>query len=93
MFGELGVCIVLIAVYVVDEEGKVRLCIEKDGKFWDAVIVKIFFCIIDMVLVIFKLEMEKCNYWVLKIGNLDSFRIGSFIFIYGFFCWGGVLVF
>ena len=90
--GELGVCTVLTAAHVVDEEGKVRLRTEKDGKFWDAATVKIFPSTIDMALVTFKPETEKCNYRALKIGNSDSLRIGSSIFIYGFPRRGGALV-
>ncbi|ABG51813.1 GUN4-like [Trichodesmium erythraeum IMS101] len=90
--GELGVCTVLTAAHVVDEEGKVRLRTEKDGKFWDAATVKIFPRTIDMALVTFKPETEKCNYRALKIGNSDSLRIGSSIFIYGFPRRGGALV-
>lgn len=45
-----------------------------------------FFGSIDLVLIIFKLYIKRCNYFVLKIGKLENLKIGSFIFVYGFFC-------
>lgn len=39
---------------------------------------------IDLVLVIFKFKEEKCNYLLLKIGNLDSVKICDYIFVFGY---------
>lgn len=52
MFGEKGVCIVFMAVYVVKKEGENLLKIN-DGKEWFVFKVEIFFNNIDLVLVSF----------------------------------------
>ena len=82
--GKPGVCSVLTAAHVVNKQGEIRLRTEKDRKFWDVARVEIFPNAIDLALVTFKPDTEKCNYPALKIGNSDSLRKGSSIFIYGF---------
>ncbi|MDE5117260.1 MAG: serine protease, partial [Trichodesmium sp. St2_bin2_1] len=44
---------------------------------------------IDLALVTFKPDRERCHYPALTIGNSESLRIGSSIFIYGFPSRGG----
>ncbi len=82
--GKPGVCSVLTAAHIVNKQGEIRLRTEKDRKFWDVARVEIFPNAIDLALVTFKPDTEKCNYPALKIGNSDSLRKGSSIFIYGF---------
>ena len=87
--GEPGVCSVLTTAHVVDKEAKIRLRTENDGKAWDVDTVKIFPSTIDLALVTFKPDRERCHYPALTIGNSESLRIGSSIFIYGFPSRGG----
>jgi hypothetical protein len=87
--GEPGVCSVLTTAHVVDKEAKIRLQTENDGKAWDVDTVKIFPSTIDLALVTFKPDRERCHYPALTIGNSESLRIGSSIFIYGFPSRGG----
>ena len=87
--GEPGVCRVLTAAHVVSKEAKIRLRTEKDGQLWDVARVEIFPNAIDLALVTFKPETERCNYPALTIGNSESLRKGSSIFIYGFPSRGG----
>ena len=82
--GKPGVCSVLTAAHVVNKQGEIRLRTQKDRKLWDVARVEIFPNAIDLALVTFKPDTEKCNYPALKIGNSDSLRKGSSIFIYGF---------
>ena len=89
MNGEPGVCSVLTTAHVVDKEAKIRLRTENDGKAWDVDTVKIFPSTIDLALVTFKPDRERCHYPALTIGNSESLRIGSSIFIYGFPSRGG----
>ena len=79
--GEPGVCSVLTTAHVVDKEAKIRLQTENDGKAWDVDTVKIFPSTIDLALVTFKPDRERCHYPALTIGNSESLRIGSSIFI------------
>ena len=87
--GEPGVCSVLTTAHVVDKEAKIRLQTENDGKAWDVDTVKIFPSTIDLALVTFKPDRERCHYPALTIGNSESLKIGSSIFIYGFPSRGG----
>ena len=87
--GEPGVCSVLTTAHVVDKEAKIRLRTENDGKAWDVDTVKIFPSTIDLALVTFKPDRERCHYPALTIGNSESLKIGSSIFIYGFPSRGG----
>ena len=82
--GKPGVCSVLTAAHVVNKQGEIRLRTQKDRKLWDVARVEIFPNAIDLALVTFKPDTQKCNYPALKIGNSDSLRKGSSIFIYGF---------
>ena len=82
--GKPGVCSVLTAAHIVNKQGEIRLRTQKDRKLWDVARVEIFPNAIDLALVTFKPDTEKCNYPALKIGNSDSLRKGSSIFIYGF---------
>ena len=90
--GEPGVCRVLTSAHVVNKEGNIRLRTEKDGKFWDVARVEIFPNTIDLALVTFEPDTERCNYPALTIGNSESLRKGSSIFIYGFPSRGGKLI-
>ena len=90
--GEPGVCRVLTSAHVVNKEGNIRLRTEKDGKFWDVARVEIFPSTIDLALVTFEPDTERCNYPALTIGNSESLRKGSSIFIYGFPSRGGKLI-
>jgi len=89
--GEAGVCTVLTAAHVVKKEGE-RLLQTKDEKVWQVARAEIFPSDIDLALVTFQLEREKCNYPALKIGNSDNLRKGSSIYISGFPIRGGKLV-
>ena len=82
--GKPGVCSVLTAAHIVNKQGEIRLRTQKDRKLWDVARVEIFPNAIDLALVTFKPDTQKCNYPALKIGNSDSLRKGSSIFIYGF---------
>ena len=81
--GEKGVCTVLTAAHVVQKEGKRALQTE-DEKDWDVATVEIFPRDIDLALVTFRPEGGKCNYPALKIGNSESLKTGSSIYISGF---------
>lgn len=74
------------------KDGKRLLGIEK-GKVGDVIGVRVFFGDVDLVLVVFELERGKFDDLILKIGSLDSLKISNYIFILGFFCWGGKVVF
>ena len=89
MDGELGVCTILTAAHVVKKEGERVLRTEQDQKLWDVATVEIFPSSIDLALVTFQPGAGKCNYPALKMGNSESLRIGSSIFIYGFSSRGG----
>ena len=82
--GEPGVCSVLTTAHVVDKEAKIRLRTENDGKAWDVATVEIFPNTIDLALVTFKPDTQRCDYPALTTGNSESLRKGSSIFIYGF---------
>ena len=90
--GELGVCTILTAAHVVKKEGERVLRTEQDQKLWDVATVEIFPSSIDLALVTFQPGTGKCNYPALKMGNSESLRIGSSIFIYGFSSRGGEAV-
>ncbi|GGA58843.1 GUN4 domain-containing protein [Okeania sp. KiyG1] len=81
--GEKGVCTVLTAAHVVQKEGERALQTE-DEKVWDVATVEIFPRDIDLALVTFRPEGGKCNYPALKIGNSESLKTGSSIYISGF---------
>ena len=89
--GEPGVCTVLTAAHVVKKEGE-RLLQTEDGEVWDAARVEIFSNGVDLALVTFRPERGNCNYRALKIGNSDSLRKGSSIYIDGFPIRGGIVV-
>ena len=80
--GETGVCKVLTAAHVVNKEGETLLQ-TKDGKVWDAASVEMFSDDIDLALVTFEPEKEKCDYPTLKIGNSEDIKQGSSIYISG----------
>ncbi|NET43296.1 serine protease [Okeania sp. SIO2B3] len=82
--GEKGVCTVLTAAHVVEKEGERLLQTNQDGKFWPVAEVEIFPSDIDLALVTFRPEGGKCNYPALKIGNSESLKTGSSIYISGF---------
>ncbi|MEM1168784.1 MAG: trypsin-like peptidase domain-containing protein [Cyanobacteria bacterium P01_H01_bin.35] len=82
--GEKGVCRVLTAAHVVKKEGERLLQTNQDGKFWPVAEVEIFPSDIDLALVTFRPEGGKCNYPALKIGNSESLKTGSSIYISGF---------
>ncbi|NEO52393.1 MAG: trypsin-like peptidase domain-containing protein [Okeania sp. SIO3B5] len=90
--GAAGVCTVLTAAHVVNKEGERLLQTKQDGKVWDVARVEIFPSDIDLALVTFKAVGGKCNYPVLKIGNSESLKKGSSIYISGFPIRGGKLV-
>lgn len=73
-----------MVVYVLKEKEKNYIEI-KDSKCWLIKEIKICFLGIDLVLLIFKFEGDKCNYLLLKIGNLESLKIYNFIYILGYF--------
>ena len=89
--GEKGVCTVLTAAHVVKKEGE-RLLQTRDEKVWQVARVEIFPSDIDLALVTFQPEGEKCNFPALKIGSSESLRKGSSIYISGFPIRGGKLV-
>jgi len=89
--GETGVCTLLTAAHVVKKEGE-RLLETKDGKVWEVAKVKIFPSELDLALVTFQPETEKCNYPPLKIGNSENLKKGSLIYIDGFPIRSGKLV-
>jgi len=89
--GKKGVCTVLTAAHVVKKERK-KLVETNDGKPWDVAKIEIFPNDIDLALVTFEPKETKCNYPTLKIGNSDSLRKGSSIYIFGFPSRGGHLV-
>ena len=60
--GEPGVCSVLTTAHVVDKEAKIRLRTENEGKAWDVATVEIFPNTIDLALVTFKPDTERCHY-------------------------------
>ena len=62
MNGEPGVCSVLTTAHVVDKEAKIRLRTENEGKAWDVATVEIFPNTIDLALVTFKPDTERCHY-------------------------------
>jgi hypothetical protein len=68
----------------VDKEAKIRLRTENEGKAWDVATVEIFPNTIDLALVTFKPDTQRCHYPALTTGNSESLRKGSSIFIYGF---------
>ncbi|MDE5067774.1 MAG: GUN4 domain-containing protein [Trichodesmium sp. St4_bin8_1] len=80
--GETGVCKVLTAAHVVNKEGE-KLLQTKDGNVWDAASVEMFSDDIDLALVTFEPEKEKCDYPTLKIGNSEDIKQGSSIYISG----------
>ncbi|MDE5086556.1 MAG: trypsin-like peptidase domain-containing protein [Trichodesmium sp. St16_bin2-tuft] len=82
--GEPGVCSILTTAHVVDKEAKIRLRTENEGKAWDVATVEIFPNTIDLALVTFKPDTQRCHYPALTTGNSESLRKGSSIFIYGF---------
>ena len=84
MNGEPGVCSILTTAHVVDKEAKIRLRTENEGKAWDVATVEIFPNTIDLALVTFKPDTQRCDYPALTTGNSESLRKGSSIFIYGF---------
>ena len=84
MNGEPGVCSILTTAHVVDKEAKIRLRTENEGKAWDVATVEIFPNTIDLALVTFKPDTQRCHYPALTTGNSESLRKGSSIFIYGF---------
>ncbi|MDJ0556261.1 MAG: serine protease [Microcoleaceae cyanobacterium MO_207.B10] len=89
--GEKGVCSVLTAAHVVKKEGE-RLLQTRDEKVWQVARVEIFPSDIDLALVTFQPERGSCNYPALKIGNSESLKKGSSIYISGFPIRGGKLV-
>ncbi|MGD1808211.1 GUN4 domain-containing protein [Dapis sp. BLCC M126] len=89
--GEKGVCSVLTAAHVVKREGE-RLLQTRDEKIWQVARVQIFPSDIDLALVTFQAERGSCNYPALKIGNSESLKKGSSIYISGFPIRGGKLV-
>ena len=89
--GEAGVCTVLTAAHVVKKEGE-RLLQTRDEKVWQVARVEIFPSDIDLALVTFKPDIGSCNYPALKIGNSESLRKGSSIYISGFPIGGAKLV-
>lgn len=80
--GETGVCKVLTAAHVVNKEGE-KLLQTKDGNVWDAASVEMFSDDIDLALVTFEPEKEKCDYPTLKIGNSEDIKQGSSIYVSG----------
>ena len=80
--GETGVCKVLTAAHVVNKEGE-KLLQTKDGNVWDDASVEMFSDDIDLALVTFEPEKEKCDYPTLKIGNSEDIKQGSSIYVSG----------
>ncbi|NES01548.1 MAG: hypothetical protein F6K22_01050 [Okeania sp. SIO2F4] len=89
--GEAGVCTVLTAAHVVKKEGE-RLLQTRDEKVWQVAKIEIFPSDIDLALVTFQAVGRNCNYPALKIGNSESLKKGSSIYISGFPIRGGKLV-
>ena len=81
--GKPGLCSVLTVAHVLKEKEK-NYIETKDSKRWPIKEIKIRSSGIDLALLTFKPEGDKCNYLPLKIGNSESLKIYNPIYISGY---------